>query len=263
VESRFAQPSSGASGVLFTQGCHFGGLALYVKDNRLHYVYNFVGMLEQRVVATEAIPIGENLILSESCEKDGEDPPGVSTGILSLFHGDQKVGERRIRTQPAAFGLSGTDLTVGCAMSNVTDDLPGRRPWSFSGGTIKTVAVDVSGKPYVDLERAAAAMTARELLLARQATPQACELDQLDVGCRWTFGTLLSVVAHLCPFGERFEAAALDGAVVDEQVLAAVIGRDEAIALVVAEPLHSSGGHAVPPQGDRVLRNAGGARSND
>jgi arylsulfatase len=155
-------PDPGASGVLFSQGSHFGGHALYVKDGRLNYVYNFVGMLEQHVVATEDVPTGENLILSASFEKDGEDPPGVSTGIVCLFHGDNKVGEGRIKTQPAAFGLSGTDLTIGRAISNVTDDFPGQRPWSFTGGTIRTVAVDVSGDPYVDLERAAAAMIARE-----------------------------------------------------------------------------------------------------
>lgn len=119
-------------------------------------------MLEQYVVGTEDIPTGEDLILSASFEKDGEDPPGVSTGTLSLFHGDDKVGEARIKTQPAAFGLSGTGLAVGRASSNVTDDFPGTRPWTFTGGTVKTVAVDVSGEPYVDLERAAAAMIARE-----------------------------------------------------------------------------------------------------
>jgi hypothetical protein len=155
-------PGPGASGVLFSQGSHFGGHALYIKDGRLRYVYNFVGMLEQHVVATEDVPTGENLILSASFEKDGEDSPGISTGIVSLFYGDEKVGEGRIKTQPAAFGLSGTDLTVGGAISNVTDEFPGKRPWAFSGGTIRTVAVDVSGEPYVDLERAAAAMIARE-----------------------------------------------------------------------------------------------------
>jgi arylsulfatase len=108
------------------------------------------------------MPTGENLILSASFEKDGEDPPGVSTGIVSLFHGEHKVGQGRIKTQPAAFGLSGTDLTVGRAISNITDDYPGERPWPFTGGTIKRLAVDVSGEPYIDLERAAAAMIARE-----------------------------------------------------------------------------------------------------
>ena len=60
-------------------------------------------MFEQKVDATEDLPTGENLILSASFEKDGEDPPGVATGILSLYHGDKKVGEGRIKTQPGYF----------------------------------------------------------------------------------------------------------------------------------------------------------------
>ena len=38
-------PAPGAEGVLFAHGSLFGGHALYVKENRLHYVYNFVGMV--------------------------------------------------------------------------------------------------------------------------------------------------------------------------------------------------------------------------
>jgi len=44
----------------------------------------------------------------------------------------------------------------------VTDDYPGESPYTFAGGTIKRVAVDVSGEPYLDLERQAVAMLARE-----------------------------------------------------------------------------------------------------
>jgi hypothetical protein len=44
----------------------------------------------------------------------------------------------------------------------VTDDYPGVHPFEFTGGTIDRVAVDVSGDPYVDLEREAEAMMARE-----------------------------------------------------------------------------------------------------
>ena len=44
----------------------------------------------------------------------------------------------------------------------VTDDYPGVAPHRFTGGTIKRVAVDVSGDPYVDLEREAQAMLTRE-----------------------------------------------------------------------------------------------------
>jgi arylsulfatase A-like enzyme len=156
-------PEPGVEGVLFAHGSRFGGHALYVKDNRLHYVYNFVGMLEQKIVATEDVPVGEKLILSASFDKDGEDPPGVATGMLSLYHGDKKVGEERIKTQPGKFMIAGEGLCVGRDGGEpVTADYPGAHPHAFTGGTINRVAVDVSGEPYVDLEREAAAMLARE-----------------------------------------------------------------------------------------------------
>jgi arylsulfatase A-like enzyme len=156
-------PEAGAEGVLFAHGSRFGGHALYVKDNRLHYVNSFVGSLEQKIVADHELPTGEQLILSAAFEKEGEDPPGVSVGTLSLFHGDVKVGEGRIRTQPGKFMLSGDGLCVGRDSSDpVTNDYVGGTPWAFTGGTINRVAIDVSGEPYVDLEREAVAMMARE-----------------------------------------------------------------------------------------------------
>ena len=156
-------PAPGAQGVLFAHGARFGGHTLYVKDNRLHYVYSFVGMFEQKVVATEDLPTGENLILSASFDKDGEDPAGVATGMLSLYHGDRKVGESRIKTQPGNFELAGEGLCVGRdSGAAVTDDYPGSSPRRFTGGVLKRVAIDVSGEPYVDLEREAEAMLARE-----------------------------------------------------------------------------------------------------
>ncbi len=156
-------PAPGAEGVLFAHGARFGGHALYAKDNRLHYVYNFVGVMEQKVDATEDLPTGENLILSASFDKDGEDPPGVATGILSLYHGDKKVGEGKIQTQAGFFSLAGEGLCVGRDSGEaVTDDYPGSTPYAFAGGTIKRLVIDVSGEPYLDLERQAVAMLARE-----------------------------------------------------------------------------------------------------
>jgi arylsulfatase len=156
-------PAPGAEGVLFAHGSLFGGHALYVKENRLHYVYNFVGMTEERVAATEDIPIGENLILSASFDKSGEDPPGVAVGTLSLYHGDKKVGEAPIKTQPGKFMIAGEGLCIGRdGGGGVTADYPGSEPFRFTGGTIRRVAVDVSGEPFVDLEREAAAMLMRE-----------------------------------------------------------------------------------------------------
>ncbi len=53
-------------------------------------------------------------------------------------------------------------LVILVSDNGVTDDYPGVLPWPFTGGTIKRVAVDVSGDPYIDLEREAQAMLMRE-----------------------------------------------------------------------------------------------------
>jgi arylsulfatase A-like enzyme len=156
-------PAAGAEGVLFAHGSPFGGHALYVKDGRLHYVYNFVGMASRTIVGDTDVPTGEDLLLSASFDKAGEDPPGVAAGTLSLWHGDTKVGEDQIKTQPGKFMLAGEGLCIGRdSGAGVTDDYPGEQPWHFTGGTIKRVAVDVSGEAYLDLEREAHAMLMRE-----------------------------------------------------------------------------------------------------
>src|SRR5688500_915525 len=63
----------------------------------------------------------------------------------------------------AGVNLAGEGLTVGRDSGEaVTDDYPGEAPWPFTGGTLHRVAVGVSGTPYVDLEREAAAMLSRE-----------------------------------------------------------------------------------------------------
>ena len=104
-----------------------------MKDNRLHYAYNFVGSFEQKVVATDDVPVGESLLLSASFDKDGEDPPGVSSGMLSLYHGEKKVGEGRIKTQPGKFMIGEEGLCVGRESGEpVTDDYPGTAPHRFT-----------------------------------------------------------------------------------------------------------------------------------
>ena len=76
------------------------------------------------------------------------------------------------------FSIAGEGLCVGRDSGEpVTGDYPGEHPYPFTGGTIRRVGVDVSGKPYIDLEREAAAMLAREL--GAVAFPGHCRLDRL------------------------------------------------------------------------------------
>src|SRR4029453_7980453 len=83
------------------------------------------------------------------------------------------------------------------------------------------------------------------------------------VGTQASFGSLLPADLNVCclrsllplrhlepdlrPLVQRLEPAASDGRGVHEQIFAALIGRDEAVALVVAEPLDGSGCHQPTP----------------
>ncbi|MFL6033960.1 MAG: arylsulfatase [Gaiellaceae bacterium] len=149
-----------ASGVLFSHGARFGGHALYVKDRKLKYVYNFVGSKEQIVESTREIPTGK-VLLGASFVREGESMP--TTGTLSLFVDDELVGEGTIMTQPGNFSLVGEGLNVGKDPAEpITDDYAGVSPFAFTGGTIKEAVVDVSGDQYIDLELEALAMMKRE-----------------------------------------------------------------------------------------------------
>jgi hypothetical protein len=73
-------------------------------------------------------------------------------------HGDTKVGEGQIKTQPGKDHDRRRALCIGrVGAAGVTTDYPGKRPWPFTGRTIRRVAIDVSGGAYIDLEREAAA----------------------------------------------------------------------------------------------------------
>jgi arylsulfatase A-like enzyme len=152
--------SEDAAGVLFSHGARFGGHALYVKGGKLKYVYNFVGSKEQVVESSKQITTGPR-ILGATFVREGDSMPAI--GTLSLFVGDEKVGEGQIITQPGNFSLVGEGLNVGRDPAEpVTADYPGTSPYAFSGGTIKQAIVDVSGEQYVDLEKEALALMKRE-----------------------------------------------------------------------------------------------------
>ncbi len=149
-----------ASGVLLSQGSRFGGHALYVKNGTLKYVYSFLGEDLQVVEADEGVPTG-HVVLSASFERHGRAVP--PEGTLSLYIRDRKVGAATIRTQPGKFGLAGGGVTIGrSGIEQVTEDYAGDPPWPLIGGTVRRVLIDVSGDPFADLAREAAALLSRQ-----------------------------------------------------------------------------------------------------
>ncbi len=149
-----------ASGVLFSHGARFGGHALYIKDGKLKYVYNWVGMVEQIIESTEPVTPGHH-VFSASFAREGDALP--AEGMLTLHIGKAKVGEGRIKTQPGKFSIAGEGLNIGKDSAEpVSEDYAGDAPWAFVGGTINRAIIDVSGEPFVDLAREAAMAFSRD-----------------------------------------------------------------------------------------------------
>jgi arylsulfatase len=138
-------PDGGAEGVLLAQGGRFAGYSFFVKDDRLHYVHNYVGLEEHTVTSSVELPVGA-VTLRYEFERTG--PPDFaagkgSPGIGRLYIDGSKVGETEIPvTVPLAFALSGEGLCAGWdslspAASAYSDE------FRFSG-TIRQVVVELA-----------------------------------------------------------------------------------------------------------------------
>jgi arylsulfatase len=137
-------PEDGAEGVLLAQGGRFAGYSFFVKDDRLHYVHNYVGLEEHTVTSSVNLPVGA-VALRYEFERTG--PPDFaagkgSPGVGRLYIDGSQVGEAQIPvTVPLAFALSGEGLCAGWdslspAASAYDDEFP------FSG-TIRQVVVEL------------------------------------------------------------------------------------------------------------------------
>jgi len=149
-----------AEGVMFAHGSRFGGHTLFVKDGRLHYVYNFLGIPPEQTLTSEALTPGPHALGVEFV-REGAGQYGESMGTAKLYVDDQVVAEGPMRTQIGKFTLCGDGLCVGFDSAD-TVSRQYTNPFPFTGGKLLAVTVDVSGESYLDLELEAAAMLSRE-----------------------------------------------------------------------------------------------------
>ncbi len=159
IAARVDIQSPEARGVLFAHGGRFGGHSLFINNNqKLCYVYNWLGEKEQKLVAEMAIPQGE-CTLGIRFRLEGREGPSPK-GVAALYINNNKAAEATIITQPGKFGL-GEGLTIGRDVGQpVASDY--QTPFAFKGGIIKQVIVDVSGEPFRDLEQELRGMLMRE-----------------------------------------------------------------------------------------------------
>jgi arylsulfatase len=138
-------PPDGTQGVLFAHGSWFSGYSLYVKDDRLVYVHNYLGLQEYRIVSTQTLPRGDctlTFVFTRTGEHCGH-------GRL-LFNGVE-VGAGEIpRTIPAVIETSGEGQCCGYDSGlPVTHDY--EAPFRF-GGLLRNVVIELEPGPGVDTE---------------------------------------------------------------------------------------------------------------
>jgi arylsulfatase A-like enzyme len=144
-------PNGGAEGVLLCQGSAAGGFSLFVKDDRLHYVQNYVAREMFRVTSDQPVPSGHHQLRFEfepTGEIDLTQGHGVP-GRLQLYFDGALVGQTDVPyTTPIAYNPG--PLTCGANPgSPVTDEYTG--PFRFTA-KLHTVTVDVSGDLITDPE---------------------------------------------------------------------------------------------------------------
>jgi arylsulfatase A-like enzyme len=154
--------TTGAEGVLYKQGCAHGGHVLFIQDGRLHYVYNFLGEREQLISSSGAVPLGRHLLGVRFSRTGTVENSHTPLGEATLFIDETAVASLPdMTTQPGPFGLAGASVMVG---RNTGSEVSRRykAPFRFTGGAIAQVTVDISGRPYEDLERELALAFSRD-----------------------------------------------------------------------------------------------------
>ncbi|MNO49110.1 Arylsulfatase [compost metagenome] len=115
-------------GVIVSEGSRFGGYTLYIKNNRLVFIYNYVGEKYNIVSSDIEVPLGQSRLKFQYVKTDEH------TGIGKLFINGKQAGEGVIE-KTAAVMFSGGGFNVGKdVISAVTSEY--KAPFEFKGKLI-------------------------------------------------------------------------------------------------------------------------------
>ncbi len=142
---------AGAKGVIVSQGSRFGGYTMYLKDNKVNFEYNFLG-LDPVQKLSYAMPTGKHIIGVEFI-KEKMTEKAECLGTMKLYIDDKMVAQAPFRTQSGRFSLnSGEGLCVGYDTGDPVSKSYGYK-YPFAGGEIKKVTYDVANDAYINVER--------------------------------------------------------------------------------------------------------------
>jgi arylsulfatase A-like enzyme len=129
---------SKAEGTIIAQGGKFGGWALYAKNGKPKYCYNYMALQSFYVEGSEEIPAGEHQVRMEFAYDGGGLGKG---GTATLYIDGKAVGNGRVdATAMATFSLDETTDVGEETGTTVAEDC--KTPNHFNG-TIRFVQIDV------------------------------------------------------------------------------------------------------------------------
>jgi arylsulfatase len=155
-------PAGGAEGGLVSCGGVDGGYSFYVKDNKVHYVQNYVARDYLHVESTVPVPVGHHELRFEfevTGQPDFANGKGTP-GRAQLYIDGKLVGQTDFpHTTPFSLGLTG-GITVGADPGAPVAPFY-EPPFAFTG-TIHSVTFDVSGDVIEDSEAEMRRILARQ-----------------------------------------------------------------------------------------------------
>lgn len=127
-------PDKGGDGVLVAEGGSGGGFALYIKNGKLVYEYNFFDEDRYIVTSTEKVPVGKSTLKMDFIYegKEGEMAKG---GDIMLYANGNKIGEGKMdKSIPGRFGIDTFGIGVDTGSPVSKDYSP---PFAFAGDILK------------------------------------------------------------------------------------------------------------------------------
>ena len=148
------------SGVIFAHGSRFGGHTLFIKNKKLYYVYNFLGIQPEQVFVSQELKPGKYTFGMEfTRESSGKYFEAI--GTVKLYVNDKVVATGPMKTQAGNFSLTGDGLCIGYDSEDAVSR-EYKAPGIFKGGIIRFVGVTVEKTRYSDLNAEAVAAFARD-----------------------------------------------------------------------------------------------------
>lgn len=132
-------PADGANGVILCQAGRFGGWSLYLKEGKLNYCYNWVGLQRYTITADEPVSAGKATLRFEFAY-DGGKPGGGGKG--TLYVNAEKAADGRIERTNAFVFSSDDAADVGVDEGTPVTEEYGAEDNRFTG-KIRKVTVEL------------------------------------------------------------------------------------------------------------------------